>query len=79
MFAAVRHFNKTIWLIIFATFASRFVLFMVWPFLAILLYQKFGLNEFQIGMFLAGSAAVGVFFGFYVAISPMLLDAAKSY
>lgn len=66
MFAAVHHFNKTIWLIIFATFASRFVLFMVWPFLAILLYQKFGLNEFQIGMFLAGSAAVGVFFGFYV-------------
>jgi MFS family permease len=66
MFAAVRHFNKTIWLIILATFASRFVLFMVWPFLAILLHQKFGLNEFQIGIFLAGSAAVGVFFGFYV-------------
>jgi len=66
MFAAVRQFNKTIWLIIFATFASRFVLFMVWPFLAILLHQKFGLNEFEVGAFLAGSAAVGVFFGFYV-------------
>lgn len=66
MFAALRYFNKTIWLIILATFASRFVLFMVWPFLAILLHQKFGLNEFEIGAFLAGSAAVGVFFGFYV-------------
>ncbi|MGJ8529571.1 MFS transporter [Maritalea sp.] len=49
-----------------ATFASRFVLFMVWPFLAILLHQKFGLNEFQIGAFLSGSATVGVVFGFYV-------------
>ncbi len=66
MFAALRYFNKTIWLIILATFASRFVLFMVWPFLAILLHNKFGLNEFEIGAFLAGSAAVGVIFGFYV-------------
>jgi len=66
MFEAIRQFNKTIWLIILATFASRFVLFMVWPFLAIILHQKFGLNEFEIGMFLAGSTAVGVFFGFYV-------------
>jgi len=66
MFAALKEFNKTIWLLILATFASRFFLFMVWPFLAIILHNKFGLNEFEIGAFLSGSAAVGVVFGFYV-------------
>ncbi|WP_169449641.1 MDR family MFS transporter [Maritalea myrionectae] len=66
MFAALKEFNKTIWLLILATFASRFFLFMVWPFLAIMLHNKFGLNEFEIGAFLTGSATVGVIFGFYV-------------
>lgn len=66
MINALRQFNKTIWLIILSTFAGRFILFMVWPFLAIILYQKYSLNAFQIGAFLAGSTGVGVVFGFYV-------------
>ncbi|WP_417584174.1 MFS transporter [Pelagibacterium sp.] len=66
MFAAIRQFNLTIWLVILATFAGRFALFMIWPFLAILLYRKFGLNEFEVGLFLALSTAAGVVFGFYV-------------
>lgn len=66
MLTAIRQFNLTIWLVIFSTFAGRFVLFMIWPFLAILLHRKFGLNEFEVGMFLALATAVGVVFGFYV-------------
>lgn len=66
MLAAIRQFNLTVWLVILSTFAGRFVLFMIWPFLAILLYQKFGLNEFEVGLFLALATAAGVVFGFYV-------------
>lgn len=39
---------------------------MVWPFLAIILHQKFGLNEFQIGAFIAIPIFIGVTTGFYV-------------
>ncbi|QJR17446.1 MFS transporter [Pelagibacterium halotolerans] len=66
MLTAVRQFNLTIWLVILSTFAGRFVLFMIWPFLAILLHRKFGLNEFEVGIFLALATAAGVVFGFYV-------------
>ncbi len=66
MLAAIRQFNLTIWLVILSTFAGRFALFMIWPFLAILLYRKFGLNEFEVGLFLALATAAGVIFGFYV-------------
>jgi len=66
MLAAIRQFNLTIWLVILSTFAGRFVLFMIWPFLAILLHRKFGLNEFEVGIFLMLATAAGVVFGFYV-------------
>src|SRR5690606_745984 len=66
MLAAIRQFNLTIWLVILSTFAGRFVLFMIWPFLAILLHSKFGLNEFEVGIFLMLATAAGVVFGFYV-------------
>lgn len=66
MFSALRQFNLTIWLIIFATFAGRFVQFMIWPFLAILLHTRFGLNELEVGLFLAVATMAGIGFGFYV-------------
>lgn len=66
MFASLRHFNLTIWLIIVATFAGRFVQFMIWPFLAILLHRRFGLNELEVGVFLATATLIGILFGFYV-------------
>ena len=66
MFAALSKFNLTIWLVILSTFAGRFVLFMIWPFLAILLHDKFGLNELEVGLFLALATSAGVVFGFYV-------------
>jgi MFS family permease len=66
MLAAIRGFNLTIWLIIAGTFGGRFVQFMILPFLAILLHQRFGLNELEVGIFLAAASLVGIIFGFYV-------------
>lgn len=66
MFSAINQFNKTVWLIIFATFAARFTFFMIWPFMALVLYDKFALNEFEIGAFMAFSVFVGIICGFLV-------------
>ncbi|MCB1516936.1 MAG: MFS transporter [Hyphomicrobiaceae bacterium] len=66
MLASIRQFNKTVWLIILATMASRFTFFMAWPYLALILHQRFGLNEFQIGLMLTIAVTIGVLFGFYV-------------
>ncbi|MCB9994676.1 MAG: MFS transporter [Hyphomicrobiaceae bacterium] len=66
MLDSIRQFNKTVWLIILATAASRFTFFMSWPFMALILFNRFGLNEFEIGLFLTTAITVGVFAGFYV-------------
>ncbi|NRA88315.1 MAG: MFS transporter, partial [Rhizobiales bacterium] len=65
MFSAVKYFNKTVWFILFATFLSRFTFLMVWPFLALILHNKFGMNEFEIGSFLALAVSIGVFTSFF--------------
>lgn len=62
----MREFGATVWLIILATFASRFTFFMVWPYLAILLHDRFGLNEAEVGLFLFAALSIGILFGFYV-------------
>lgn len=66
MFQTLKKFNLTIWLIVVGAFASRFVMFMVWPYLAVILHDKFGLNPFEVGLFLTASGGVGTIFGFYV-------------
>jgi MFS family permease len=38
---------------------------MIWPFLALILHDKFQLNDFQIGIFLSASLIIGVFCGFF--------------
>lgn len=65
MFAAVKNFNMTVWLIITGAFASRFVLFMIWPYLAVLLHENFNLDPFSIGLFLSAAGIGGTLFGFY--------------
>lgn len=64
MFKILAQFNKTVWLIIVSTLLTRFVFFMVWPYLALILRQKFGLNTFEVGVFLASAMAAGVVIGF---------------
>ena len=38
---------------------------MVWPFLALILHNKFHLNEFEIGIFLSASILIGIAVGFF--------------
>lgn len=66
MFQTLKKFNFTIWLIVIGAFASRFVMFMIWPYLAVILHNKFGLNPFEVGLFLSASGGAGTLFGFYV-------------
>ncbi len=66
MFSLTKQFNKTIWLIIISTFAARFTFFMIWPFMALILHNKFALDEFEVGSFLAFSVFIGISCGFVV-------------
>ncbi len=66
MFTLLKKFNMTVWLVIISTLISRFAMFMVWPFLAIILHTKFAMNEFEIGAFLAFPTFIGVSTGFYI-------------
>ncbi|WP_160154039.1 MFS transporter [Microbulbifer sp. ALW1] len=55
-----------IWIVLIGSFLGRGTYFMVWPFLAILLYEKFALGPATIGLILSLSAVVAAVLGFYV-------------
>ncbi|MFV8782084.1 MDR family MFS transporter [Microbulbifer sp. SA54] len=55
-----------IWIILVGSFFGRGTYFMVWPFLSILLYEKFGLSASEIGVVLSLSAVGAALLGFYV-------------
>ncbi|WP_416306056.1 MFS transporter [Neptunicella sp. SCSIO 80796] len=61
----LRQFPPLVWILIIGVFFSRGTFFMVWPFMAIILYQQFGLNEWQVGLILTIAATVAIFIGFY--------------
>ncbi|WP_199610892.1 MDR family MFS transporter [Flocculibacter collagenilyticus] len=65
LFHITKQFPAMVWVLIIGVFFSRGTFYMVWPFLAILLYQNFGLNEWEIGLVLTGSALSAVIVGFY--------------
>ena len=66
MLAAMKKFNLTVWFLLMSSFCIGFFSQMVWPFLALILYNKYGLNEFQTGLFLFSAVMVRAIFGFYV-------------
>ena len=66
MFAPLKDFGPTVWLVIIATLLSRFVAFMVFPFMAIILNARFGLNELEVGIFLAIPFSIGISSGFLI-------------
>ncbi len=66
MFAPVKFFNKSVWFILLSGFCISFVSQMVWPFMALILYRKFNLNEFEIGLYLAFAVTVRAISGFYI-------------
>lgn len=54
-----------IWIVLIGSFFGRGTYFMVWPFLAILLHEKFALGPANIGLILSVSAMVATLLGFY--------------
>jgi len=55
-----------IWIVLLGSFFGRGTYFMVWPFLAILLHEKFALGPGAIGVILSVSAMASAVLGFYV-------------
>ncbi|PHR69543.1 MAG: hypothetical protein COA66_14460 [Arcobacter sp.] len=65
MLQEIKLFDSRVWYIIIQTFFNRFTMFMVWPFLALILYDDFNLNELEIGFFLSSSLLIGIIVGFF--------------
>lgn len=59
-------FPPLVWIILLGSFFGRGTYFMVWPFLAILLYERFNLGAAEIGLILSASAVGAALLGFYV-------------
>jgi MFS family permease len=62
----VRRFPATVWIILLGTFLTRASFFMVWPFMAVILFQKFGMPQSHIGAILSLTALAGAIFSLYV-------------
>ena len=64
-FSQVKQFPKLMWIILFGDFITRGSFYMVWPFLAVILYQQFGISATEVGLILSGAAVLSVFIGFF--------------
>lgn len=62
----IKSFPALIWLYLIGTFLNRGAYFMVWPFLAVILHNQFGLSATNIGLILSTSAIGSALVGFYV-------------
>lgn len=66
MLAQLRHFTPLVWTAIVGTFITRATFFMIWPYMAMLLKQQFGLPPLQIGIILSGAALMGSSLSFFI-------------
>jgi MFS family permease len=57
-------FPRLLWILLFGAFITRGSFYMVWPFLSVILYQKFALSATEVGLILSVAALVSVFIGF---------------
>jgi len=60
----IKQFPQLMWIILFGAFITRGSFYMVWPFLAVILYQRFGISATEVGLILSAAAFVSVFIGF---------------
>jgi len=60
----IKQFPRLLWIILFGAFITRGSFYMVWPFLSIILYKRFGISATEVGMILSFAALVSVFIGF---------------
>jgi len=63
--ARLKRFSNLIWIMQIGNFFIRGTYYMVWPFLAVILYQKFNLSASEVGLLLTGSSVFSVVLGFY--------------
>lgn len=62
--AQVRQFPILMWILLFGSFITRGSFYMVWPFLAVILYDKFALSATEVGAILSLAAMISVFVSF---------------
>jgi len=60
----IKQFPGLLWIILFGAFITRGSFYMVWPFLSIILYKRFGISATEVGMILSFAALISVFIGF---------------
>lgn len=59
-----KQFPRLMWILLFGSFITRGSYFMVWPFLAVILYEKFALSATEVGLVLSCAAFIAVFTSF---------------
>lgn len=59
-----KQFPCLMWIFLFGSFITRGSYYMVWPFLAVILYEKFALSATEVGMVLSSAAIISVFTSF---------------
>ena len=56
----LKQFPPLMWILLFGSFITRGSFYMVWPFLAVILYERFGLSATEVGLILSSAAFVSV-------------------
>ncbi|AZG72351.1 MFS transporter [Shewanella livingstonensis] len=62
--ARFKQFPRLMWILLFGSFITRGSFYMVWPFLAVILYEKFALSATEVGLVLSSAAIISVFTSF---------------
>jgi MFS family permease len=57
-------FPPLMWILLFGSFITRGSYYMVWPFLAVILYEKFALSATHVGLILSSAAIISVLVSF---------------
>ena len=60
----LKQLPKLMWILLFGSFITRGSYYMVWPFLAVILYEKFALSATQVGLILSTAAVIAVLVSF---------------
>lgn len=63
-FQRFKQFPRLMWIFLFGSFITRGSYYMVWPFLAVILYEKFALSATEVGLVLSSAAIISVFTSF---------------
>jgi len=63
-FKRLKQFPLLMWILLFGSFITRGSYYMVWPFLAVMLYEKFALSATQVGLVLSTAATISVLVSF---------------